>query len=193
MDEHEWAACGDPEKMLALLGDRATQRKVHLYRCACLRRLWSKLSSVVRAHIMLDEDHAESAVGPASQLDLIAASLPFLGVRNDLLHLVHSQDERRIRPALLRDIFGPLPFRPRPPLEWPVRAWNDGIIVKLATSIYDERKLPEGTLDRDRLAVLGDAMEEAGVTDQDMLGHLRLQGAVHVRGCFVVDWLLGKE
>jgi len=94
---------------------------------------------------------------------------------------------------LLRDLFGPLPFRPVPPLERPVRAWNDGCILKLATSIYRERSLPEGHLDLQRLAVLADALEEAGVGDADILGHLRQQGAVHVRGCFVLDLLLGKS
>jgi hypothetical protein len=48
-------------------------------------------------------------------------------------------------------------------------------------------------LDVQRLAVLADALEEAGVTDEDVLGHLRQQGAVHVRGCFAVDLVLGKE
>jgi hypothetical protein len=71
--------------------------------------------------------------------------------------------------------------------------WNDGCIVKLATAIYEERSLPEGHLDILRLGVLADAMEEAGVTDPDILGHLRQQGTVHVRGCFVVDLILGRS
>jgi hypothetical protein len=64
--------------------------------------------------------------------------------------------------------------------------------VRLATAIYEERSLPEGTLDGLRLGVLADALEEAGVRDQEILGHLRQQGAVHVRGCSVIDLLLGK-
>ena len=71
--------------------------------------------------------------------------------------------------------------------------WHSGLIVKLATAIYEEPSLPEGHLDSLRLGVLADAMEEAGVTDQDILGHLRQQGAVHVRGCWVVDSLAGRE
>jgi hypothetical protein len=39
--------------------------------------------------------------------------------------------------------------------------------------------------------VLADALEEAGVTDDAILAHLR-GPAAHVRGCFVVDWLLGR-
>jgi hypothetical protein len=48
-----------------------------------------------------------------------------------------------------------------------------------------------GTLDNDRLAVLSDALEEAGCDDADLLDHLRSPGP-HVRGCWVLDLLLGK-
>ena len=65
--------------------------------------------------------------------------------------------------------------------------------MKLATAIYEDRLLPEGTLDCVRMGVLGDMLEEAGVTDQDILGHCRQPGLVHVRGCWCVDLLLGKE
>jgi hypothetical protein len=43
-------------------------------------------------------------------------------------------------------------------------------------------------LDPDRLAVLADAMEEAGA-DAEMVEHLRGPGP-HVRGCLVLDLLL---
>jgi hypothetical protein len=99
--------------------------------------------------------------------------------------------EEATQAILIRDIFGPLPFRSvtLPPS---VKAWNDGCIVKLATGIYEERSLPVGALDSQRIAVLADALEEAGCTDPDLLGHLRQQGVVHVRGCFVLDLLLGR-
>jgi hypothetical protein len=102
-------------------------------------------------------------------------------------------DEGGVQAALLRDLIGPEPFRPLPSLAPSVLAWNDGCIVKLATSIYEERTLPQGTLDVGRLGVLADALEDAGVTDRDILGHCRQQGAVHVRGCWLLDLLLGKE
>jgi hypothetical protein len=65
-------------------------------------------------------------------------------------------------------------------------------IVSLARAAYEERHLPSGHLDSDRLAVLADALEEADCTDKDVLLHLRQPKAVHVRGCFVVDLLLNK-
>ena len=48
------------------------------------------------------------------------------------------------------------------------------------------------SLDLKRLPVLADALEEAGCTDEQVLGRLRGPGT-HVRGCFVVDLLLGGE
>ena len=44
----------------------------------------------------------------------------------------------------------------------------------------------------ERLAVLFDALEEAGCDDAEILNHLRSPGP-HVRGCWAVDLLLGKE
>jgi hypothetical protein len=39
----------------------------------------------------------------------------------------------------LRDIFGPIPFRPLT-VHRDVLAWNDRLVVRLAQSIYDERR-----------------------------------------------------
>ena len=58
-------------------------------------------------------------------------------------------------------------------------------MVKLAQGIYDDRAF-------DRMPVLADALEEAGCYDADILAHCRQPGE-HVRGCWVVDLLLGKE
>jgi hypothetical protein len=85
--------------------------------------------------------------------------------------------------GLLRDIFGN-PFRPVTVVAlW--LAWNGGTLVKLAESIYGGRAF-------DRLPILADALEEVGCTDADVLAHCR-GGGLHVRGCWVIDLLLGKE
>jgi hypothetical protein len=86
--------------------------------------------------------------------------------------------------ALVRDLFGN-PFRPAPFPDPSWLAWNDGTVVKLAESIYDERAF-------DRMPILADALEEASCTKADILAHCRGPGP-HVRGCWVVDLLLGKE
>jgi hypothetical protein len=82
---------------------------------------------------------------------------------------------------LLRDILGnPFHTVALDPL-W--MTWNDGTIPKLAQAIYDERA-------HDRLPILGDALEDAGCTDTEILSHCRGPGP-HVRGCWIVDLLLG--
>lgn len=99
--------------------------------------------------------------------------------------------ERRNQAELIRDIFGPFPFRPvRLGPGW--LQWNEGIVRRLAVAIHEERALPQGTLGRSRLAVLADALEEAGCTNEEILSHCRSRSD-HVRGCWVVDCLLGKS
>jgi hypothetical protein len=101
------------------------------------------------------------------------------------------QAERDTQAALLRCIFGN-PFRAAPAIDPAWVAWNDGTVKKLAQAVYEQRALPQGTLDSARLAVLADALEEAGCSDEEILGHIRGPGP-HVRGCWVVDLLLGKR
>jgi hypothetical protein len=76
---------------------------------------------------------------------------------------------------------------------WRETTWltlNDGIVKCLAEAAYEQRVMPAGTLDPECLAVLADALEEAGA-DADLLNHLRGPGP-HYRGCWAIDLLLGK-
>lgn len=88
---------------------------------------------------------------------------------------------------LLRCIFGPALFRPLPPVAPAVLAWSGGTLVKLAAGVYEERNFSP-----DRMGVLADAAEEAGLEDAEVLAHSRSPGP-HACGCHVVDLLLGKS
>jgi len=90
--------------------------------------------------------------------------------------------EQREQADLLREIVGD-PFR-AVALAPAVLRWRDGSIPKIAQIIYAERAF-------DRLPVLADALEEAGCTDSIIVAHCRGPGP-HVRGCWVVDLVLGK-
>jgi hypothetical protein len=103
------------------------------------------------------------------------------------LDLPEEKHEKAAQADLLRDVFSN-PLRPvaiEPTRQTPT-------VVSLAQAAYDNRILPAGTLDPLRLGVLADALEEAGCTNTDLLGHLRSPG-VHCRGCWAVDVVLGMS
>jgi hypothetical protein len=94
--------------------------------------------------------------------------------------------EQAAQATLVRDIFNPYYTLP------PLLKLSNIDIVNLAQAAYDDRTLPAGTLAAARLAALADALEEAGCTDDELLGHLRSPGP-HVRGCFALDLVLGRS
>lgn len=81
---------------------------------------------------------------------------------------------------LLRDIFGN-PFRP---VAF-VPAWRTSSAVGVAQRMYDARDFAS-------MPILADALQDAGCEDADILAHCRGDGP-HVRGCWVVDLVLGKS
>ena len=88
--------------------------------------------------------------------------------------------ERRIQSLLLRDVFGnpfcPVTLAP---------AWLTSDVLLLARGIYEEKAF-------DRMPILADALQDAGCNNPDVLNHCRGDGP-HVRGCWVVDLVLGKQ
>ena len=93
--------------------------------------------------------------------------------------------ERTVQCGLLRDIVAS-PFTTPRPIDAAWLLWNDSTVRRIAEGIYEERAF-------ERMGVLADALLDAGCNDEVMLAHCRQQGAVHARGCFVLDLLLGKE
>lgn len=81
---------------------------------------------------------------------------------------------------VLRDIFGN-PFR----LVTIDSVWLPSTVMRHAESIYQERAF-------DQLPILADALEDAGCNNADILNHCRHPGE-HVRGCWVIDLLTGRE
>jgi hypothetical protein len=79
----------------------------------------------------------------------------------------------------MRDIFGN-PFRPAT-FE---REWRTETPVAVARQMYESR-------DFDAMPILADALQDAGCDNEDVLSHCRGDGP-HVRGCWVVDLMLGK-
>jgi hypothetical protein len=221
MTETEWLACTDPMQMLEFLRGKVSERKLRLFAAAGFRRLVGLLPDPrQRRGIEVLELLAEGAVtrfecrGVAVEVrhgipldDRVAGTMPTDDPYHAALmlyrefcsssvaiHAVHAAGsladgagEQREQVRLMGCIFGN-PFR-RVTVS---REWQTPQVMALAQAAHDDRILPAGTLDTTRLAVLADALEEAGCTGADILSHCRNAGP-HVRGCWVIDLLLGKQ
>jgi hypothetical protein len=82
--------------------------------------------------------------------------------------------------SALRDIFcnqfQPVSFSP---------SWQTDTVVSLARTMYESREFSA-------MPILADALQDVGCDNADILDHCRGPGP-HVRGCWVVDLVLGKE
>jgi hypothetical protein len=218
----EWLTASSPLPLLVILGPRASERKLRLYGCACVRRVCHRAhEEAIRRAAEVGERLAD---GLADEEECRLARLALVDAgeearRTDIYGkgLVYwtagwvvgrwmaeeaaralAQEwvwqkagwsgEAEARASLLRDLFSD-PTRPVS-FDRAWRAWGEGTVARLARAAYEERLLPGGGLCPDRLAVLADALEDAGCGDGALLGHLRGPGP-HVRGCWPVDLCLG--
>lgn len=210
MTEAEWNSCLDPAAMLEWLrtSGRASDRKLRLFAAGCSRRVWNLIDSVGRAAVEVAERYADGLATPeelrAARLACrfagskaawyAAASVPAVAARNAAFSAQQgagtthgdqlSQEESQAQADLLRDIFGN-PFRPLPAFDLTWLAWRDGLVVKLAATIYEAHRFEDAPQ-------LGDALADAGCKNAELVAHLRGAGP-HVRGCFVVDALLARR
>ncbi len=198
-----------------------SERKMRLFACACFRRSWqdsseehgqSALDVAERyADGMADDEEREGALraaassarfGPGAVRRAVvtvartgamvaaASAGQLAAIRSETTWSPEFwEKESRRHSSLVRDLFGLLPFRSARAID---PAWRGGTVPQLARAVYEKRRLPEVTLEPARLAVLGDALEDVGCTDAELLGHLRGPGP-HVRGCWALDLILSKE
>ena len=208
MTEKEWLTCGDPVAMARSDEIRLSDRKLRLFCCACCYRYTTAFDdpSTHDAAVLL-ERYADGLIGESERLypntfshnSLICDMWGGDAYRSALratdrivgdvgYQFNHGpQRERAVRSeleaqaTLLRDIFGN-PFR----LLAVDLAWLTSTVVALAEGIYAERAF-------DRMPILADALQDAGCDSNDILAHCRDTSLTHVRGCWVIDLLLGKE
>jgi hypothetical protein len=88
--------------------------------------------------------------------------------------------EQAIQCGILRDIIGnpflPLALNP---------IWLSSTVKNLAESVYTDGAFG-------KMPILGDALEDAGCDNEDILKHCREPGE-HCRGCWCLDLVLGKS
>jgi hypothetical protein len=210
MTEAEWVACEDPGLLLKQLKGQVSDRKLRLFAVACCRAVWRQLGESGRRAVEVAEgfcdgilgvaeleqirDEAHRAMPPAFQdragwfhwaaamtVDEPAFFVAFQ-VDSQLDGCAIPETAQMVRTeGFLRDIFGnpfrPVAFAPQ---------WRTAAAVALASQMYESREFAN-------MPILADALEDAGCDNDDIIAHCRDPKATHVRGCWVVDLVLGKE
>ncbi len=216
MTEAEWLSTTDTarlERFLALQQPPPGPRQWRLYACACVRRVWQHVEGApYRQALVLCERYADGkatweelrrvgqrlrgdrlvdvgllldprvrlAPSGAAQYAVRCACLmtnPIEHVRMLCCRAAGRLDEADAQRQLLRDVFGN-PFRSI--VVDP--AWRTGAVARIARDIDDRRAFAE-------MPVLGDALEDAGCTEEAILSHCR-SPRLHARGCWLLDALL---
>jgi hypothetical protein len=212
MMKSEWLECKDPEKLLKHLACKVSERKRRLFACACCRRIWDLLTDERSRFAVevserfadglasIEELHEASEVAEAArvwgdqQAETWAAWNTASADLHTLLYWVHywarvaraggqessdKHDKKKwkrelgAQADLIRELFGN-PFQPLPPRRFPAH------VEGLAHSCYDG----EVAL----FPVLADALEDLG--EEQAAAHCRKRA--HVKGCHVLDWILGR-
>jgi len=210
MTEAEWLACDDPTAMMGYLVCGKSDRRLRLFGVACCRRIRGLMSiQSVREAVEVAERVADDAAsevecdsvrsgylgdvheGDPDRFQAAGAACELVGDFWGNVNLwcgwtdiaraaVEPLAETREQSPLVRDIFGnpfrPVAFSPE---------WRTSTAIMMAQGMYESR-------DFGAMPILADALQDAGCDNDDVLTHCRGTGP-HVRGCWVVDLVLGKE
>jgi hypothetical protein len=202
MTEEEWFASADAEQMLPIIEKGASPRKLRLFMVGVCRCGWEKYAISTVYHVLNaadgyvdDEDRFRGAM---SVLRARHANSWFWGLPTEQILCDPGQELEAVRAfvaalqnsmwtgkadiaAILRDVVGN-PFQ-SPEFD---PSWRTDTAILLAKQMYESR-------DFGAMPILADALQEAGCENEDILGHCRDASATHVRGCWVVDLVLGKN
>ncbi|VTR97201.1 Uncharacterized protein (Fragment) OS=uncultured bacterium PE=4 SV=1 [Gemmata massiliana] len=206
MTEEEWLKCTTPVSLLEFIS-AANQRKLRAFAIACCRRIAPFIDD---PRMIAALDAAEQFVDGATSSDLLTehhravsdsysdaqyeqawaaiwcASRAEVGwnVSSHAVQVLEFEkwgSEYSAHCDLIRDIFGspfcPVTFSPE---------WLTTTATAIAAQMYQSR-------DFSAMPILADALQDTGCDNPDVLNHCRDAGATHVRGCWVVDMVLGKS
>jgi hypothetical protein len=216
MTDAEWLACDDPASLLKWLQrskrHRPTLRKLQLLANALVDRIADRFTDPVSITVrefmdrltesQLSQDeylgewrkwwraldtlephgHILAWAVRVSQAGMNSFGTPETRVRAVAGYLSSrlGTTEQANQVGVLRDVI-PNPFRPVAFAP----EWRTGTALVLTRQMYESR-------DFFAMPILADALQDAGCDNEDILTHCRGE-APHVRGCWVVDLVLGKE
>jgi hypothetical protein len=220
MDEHDWLACEDPDRMLKFLGKKYSPRKLRLFAVACCRcqEVWHTLGNAGQRAVEMAERYAD---GQARQIEVDeageAASLAYLGGQPGS----HAPGFWVTRWNAFKAACDTSAYAAAEGIgtvenlkAWEfsfaaARAKHCDLLRDIAGNPFRSATLAsvvltwqDGTVVRiaqsiyesnrfGDLPILADALEDAGCSDADILNHCRGEGE-HVRGCWVIDLLTGR-
>lgn len=210
MTEAEWLTATDPLPMLSFIRGRVSDRKLRLFAIGCCRRVINLIDrqahrkaivvcerfvdgiaddeECTAAFERLDHDDTRPGMGHLLEEDAFGAAYwsiygcghlvcfqPDCDNGEELEALEHEMQSHLLR-CTCGNPFHSVSANP---------SWLTTDTIALAESIYSGRAF-------DRMPILADALQDAGCDNADILVHCRSEGP-HVRGCWVVDLLTGRE
>jgi hypothetical protein len=217
MTEDEWLTTVNVRRMVNSRSHSASPRKLRLYLVELFRREWRQSSTSLHEQLLdvatqfaegeVSKKRIEQLYGEirgvyhpmnaslliwpdsrqmAECVDAAFQQLPYVLPTEKPKYATDEQFAKQVsqmhaRASDFRDIFGN-PFRPV--IFSP--AWRTSTSVGLAQTMYDARHF-------NAMPILADALQDAGCEDESILSHCRDEQQVHVRGCWVVDLVLGKK
>jgi hypothetical protein len=216
MTEAEWFAEVDPKQLIDAVASKASPRQLRLFMAGWCRRAWGRYSLARVTRLVEAAERFADQAGDRRRLDEICrehrgqwvwgvpveqlleprtgrlteavrgfcaavgnAAPPF---GYDLIQQAEwRRGEQRALASVFRDVLGsvfrPVVFDPD---------WRTSTAVALARQMYESREFSA-------MPILADALQDAGCEDEAILTHCRDAGQPHVRGCWVVDLVLGKS
>jgi len=219
MTEQEWLNCTDPDPMLKYLKGKASPRKLRLFACACVRRIWHLMTDVsARQAVEIAEEYADGLLAYAELKRAWNDTSKALRKAKDMtwrdqrghhaaLEVVHPGISSCLGAAdsaawVCGDSYSESRRSERAAQASLLRDLfnHPSHPVSIAASYlaWNDETIPKiaWTIYQESrfedLPILADALEEAGCFNAQLLDHLRGPGP-HVRGCWALDLILGKS
>jgi hypothetical protein len=215
MHPNQWPTETRPDALLEMTRGTGvrTGRRLRLFACGCYRLIWKRIKLAgIREAVEKAEEFAD---GTLSKQALAQFRYPRGNPRRDtpdwrLILSIPSLVTTKVVPGhiawLTRCAVEPEKYEPQK--DWhefqaqadlvrdsfanpfhPVSfdaSWRTSTAVAIAQQMYESR-------DFAAMPILADALQDAGCDNDDILNHCRDAKGFHVRGCWVVDLVLGKS